>query len=96
MFQATTRSLARPRFFVASLIPEIDVMTAGARQDSLEPLLQAAVSRGLDYGELYRAILAGKLQAEQRGSRWWVAPAELDRFATERVKPKRGRPRAAR
>ncbi len=45
-------------------------------------LEDAAASLGVHYMTAYRYIRVGRLPAEQRGGRWWVDPADVDRLRT--------------
>jgi excisionase family DNA binding protein len=51
------------------------------------PLDLAEVARRLDvhYMTAYRYVRLGRLPAAHRGGRWWVDPADLDRFVAQRT-----------
>lgn len=67
-------------------------MAAGERAEADDGLLgldAAAQQAGLHYMTVYRHVRTGRLPAVQRGGRWWVSPADLDRLTT-RGAPGRG------
>ena len=54
------------------------VRSAPARD--MARLVTAAQASGLGYIQVWRLAVSGTVRAEQRGSRWYVSLADLERY----------------
>lgn len=51
---------------------------SGGHDDGLVTLAQAAEQLGVHYMTAYRYVRTGRLHAEKRGGKWWVAPEDVE------------------
>lgn len=60
-------------------------MRSEVSREEMIPLPLAAARCAMTWGQIYNALLSGKLRGERRGARWWVSRGSVEELFRERA-----------